>query len=79
VSVSRTEKKGKIVISISNDGILINEKLIEKVFDRGYSTKKVSTGLGLSIVKKIVEGHGWDISIDTKEKLTNFRITIPSK
>jgi len=79
VSVTKIEKKDKIVISINNDGILINKKFIEKVFDRGYSTKKGSTGLGLSIVKKIVEGHGWDISIDTKEKLTNFRITIPTK
>jgi PAS domain S-box-containing protein len=79
INVNKTEKKGKIVLSISNNGKLIDEKVIKKVFDRGYSTKKGSTGLGLSIVKKIIEGHGWDISIDTKEKLTNFRITIPYK
>ncbi len=79
INVTKTEKKGKIVLSISNNGKLIDEKVIKKVFDRGYSTKKGSTGLGLSIVKKIIEGHGWDISIDTKEKLTNFRITIPYK
>ncbi len=79
LSVTKIENKGKVVFSISNDGKLIDEKIISKVFDRGYSTKKGSTGLGLSIVKKIVEGHGWKISIDTKEKLTNFRITIPNK
>ncbi|MCK5305435.1 MAG: HAMP domain-containing histidine kinase [Candidatus Heimdallarchaeota archaeon] len=55
----------------------MDEKIIKKVFDRGYSTKKGSTGLGLSIVKKIIEGHGWTISIDTKKNRTNFRITIP--
>ncbi|MCK5140638.1 MAG: PAS domain-containing sensor histidine kinase, partial [Candidatus Heimdallarchaeota archaeon] len=79
IHITKTEKKGKIVLSISNDGILLDEKIIKKVFDRGYSTKKGSTGLGLSIVKKIIEGHGWEISIDTKEKRTNFRITIPTK
>ncbi len=79
INVTKTEKKGKIVLSISNNGKLIDEKVNNKVFDRGYSTKKGSTGLGLSIVKKIIEGHGWDISIDTKENLTNFRITILNK
>ncbi|MBY8999949.1 MAG: PAS domain S-box protein [Candidatus Heimdallarchaeota archaeon] len=78
ISVTKSEKKDKIVISISNDGIIIDEKIINKVFDRGFSSKKGSTGLGLSIVKKIVEGHGWEISIDKKEKLTNFRIEIPT-
>ncbi len=79
VSVTKTEKKDKIVISISNDGILIKENIITKVFDRGYSSKKGSTGLGLSIVKKIVEGHNWEISIDTKENQTNFRIIVPKE
>jgi PAS domain S-box-containing protein len=79
VSVTKLEKKEEIIISISNDGKLIDENIIEKVFDRGYSTKKGSTGLGLSIAKKIIEGHGWEISIDSEEKRTNFRIIIPKK
>jgi len=79
VIVTKTEKKNKIVISISNDGKLINENITKKIFDRGYSTKKGSTGLGLSIVKKIIEGHGWKIAIDTKGTQTNFRVIIPKK
>jgi signal transduction histidine kinase len=33
------------------------------VFEQGYSTADDGTGFGLSIVREIVEAHGWEITV----------------
>lgn len=65
-----------VVISISNDGKRIPRPDREHVFTRGFSTSEDRRGLGLVIVKKLVEAHGWDISLADKD-VTGFDITIP--
>jgi signal transduction histidine kinase len=42
-------------------GIPVSER--EKVFEAGYSTEESGIGFGLSIVREIVEAHGWEIQI----------------
>jgi len=46
---------------MNGDGIPANER--EAVFDHGYSTSDNGTGFGLSIVKQIVDAHGWEVSL----------------
>ena len=53
----------KIEISIMDNGIGIDERIITKLFEPYYTTKDKGTGLGLSIVKKIIEDHGGVIKI----------------
>jgi len=48
-------------IEDDGDGIPANER--EAVFDHGYSTSDNGTGFGLSIVKQIVDAHGWEVSL----------------
>lgn len=48
----------------------------EDVFDSGYSTSDDGTGLGLNIVKKIVDAHGWDIDVTNgSDSGARFEIT----
>lgn len=47
----------------------------EDVFEAGYSTSKCGTGFGLSIVKEIIEAHGWYITV-TKESEGGARFDI---
>jgi signal transduction histidine kinase len=35
------------------------------VFEPGYTSETDGTGFGLTIVKRIAEAHGWDVSIET--------------
>jgi signal transduction histidine kinase len=35
----------------------------ETVFERGYSTAKSGTGFGLTIVKQVVDAHGWEVTV----------------
>lgn len=52
---------------IADDGPGIAEHEREQLFDAGYSTREDGTGFGLSIVKQIVEAHGWSISVGESE------------
>ncbi|MHA2212722.1 MAG: sensor histidine kinase [Candidatus Thorarchaeota archaeon] len=64
-----------MVLVISNDGAPIPGDARPKVFERGFSTVEGRTGFGLAIAKKLVEGHGWRISLgDAKQ--TAFHIWI---
>lgn len=49
----------------------------QKVFDPFFGSKKEGTGLGLPIVRKIVEAHNWSLQIlDNDDKGTIFRIIL---
>ncbi|MHA2317545.1 MAG: response regulator [Candidatus Hodarchaeales archaeon] len=66
-------------ILVINDGEPIPITFQEKIFDYGFTTISKNMGLGLSIVKKIIEAHGWYISVHSSQQKTYFQISIPSK
>lgn len=49
---------------IEDDGAGIPEPVREKIFDRGYSLESETSGLGLHIVKRIADAHGWSLSVE---------------
>lgn len=53
-------------LSVSDNGSGIPEQVLTRVFEPYMTTKPKGTGLGLPIVKKIVEEHGGRISIENK-------------
>jgi signal transduction histidine kinase/ActR/RegA family two-component response regulator/uncharacterized protein YerC len=71
---------GHIRLSVSDSGSGISEEHLEQVFDPYFTTKDVGhgTGLGLSVVKGIVENHGGAISVDSQPgRGTTFTIFFP--
>ena len=48
---------------VEDDGPGIEESERETVFDAGHSSRPDGTGFGLTIVKRIVNAHGWEVSI----------------
>ncbi|MCB1061873.1 MAG: hypothetical protein KDN20_03005, partial [Verrucomicrobiae bacterium] len=54
-----------VILEVKDNGCGISEKNIQKIFDPFFTTKAtgLGTGLGLSVVSKIVELHGGAISI----------------
>jgi len=75
IEVKAEEGEGSISLLFSNDGTIIAEKEREKIFDRGFTTKE-GGGMGLTIVKKIVDAHRWKIALEPSKK-TTFKLTIP--
>lgn len=48
---------------IEDTGPGIPAAIEDEIFDYGYSTAESGSGYGLSIVKQIVNGHGWEITV----------------
>ena len=77
ISVESVATDDGVHVLVSNDGIPIEEKHRSRMFEQGFTTKS-GGGLGLTIVKRILEAHGWTVSLDPSE-VTTFRIGIPSR
>ena len=73
------EKAKKVYINVSDTGKGILKSKFKTVFNPGYTTKKRGWGLGLSLVKRIIESyHGGKIYVKNSEigKGTTFRIEL---
>jgi signal transduction histidine kinase/ligand-binding sensor domain-containing protein/DNA-binding response OmpR family regulator len=86
VGVNETQTKGNrsCEIKITDSGIGIPEDKLEKIFDRFFqvddSTQRNygGSGIGLALVKELVDLHKWSISVQSEpEKGTEFKLTIP--
>jgi signal transduction histidine kinase len=63
----RTRENGRYVkLSVSDNGPGIPAEHREKIFNLYFSTKPGGTGLGLPMVKKIVEEHGGEIEVESE-------------
>lgn len=79
ITITTSQDNENIYISIKDNGCGICDEGAKKIFQAGYTTKKVGegTGLGLAICKKIVEKHQGDLSFLSKEGVTEFLVKIP--
>jgi len=70
--------RNAIEIIISDTGIGMAEHEINKVFEPFYTTKSEGTGLGLSVVQRIIDEHGGTIDVKSKYgRGTTFYIKLP--
>jgi len=75
----KTERKdNEAVISVIDTGMGIPEQNMEKIFEPYFTTKEKGSGLGLTLVFKIVREHRGDITASSVEgEGTSFTITLP--
>jgi PAS domain S-box-containing protein len=59
---------------VADDGPGIPEGERERVFEHGYSTSESGTGLGLMIVRKIADAHGWTVSVADSAEGARFEV-----
>ncbi|WP_105616690.1 ATP-binding protein [Vallitalea okinawensis] len=70
-----SEQEG-LYMSVTDNGRGISEEKQQKIFERGYSTKDGNRGLGLDIVKRIVDDSNGVIDV-TSEEGTTIEVFIP--
>jgi signal transduction histidine kinase len=79
IKTEAIEDSSKIAISIADTGCGIECQLMDKIFTPNFTSKAHGTGLGLAVVKGVVEEHDGQIQVETlAEKGTVFTITIPA-
>lgn len=81
VTVQTKKENDKVVIVVTDNGIGMPKRILDKIFQPFFTTKPAGegTGLGLSLAyDTIVNGHGGDLQVKTTEgEGTSFFITLP--
>jgi two-component system sensor histidine kinase AtoS len=63
-----TRSRGnRVEIEIKDTGVGIPEEVQGKIFDFFFTTREEGAGLGLSIARRIINQHGGDIQVESKE------------
>jgi signal transduction histidine kinase len=79
IFVGITSYNGGINIVFEDEGSGIPDEIIKKIWDPFFSTKDKGTGLGLGIVKNIIEAHNGTIQISNRQTNgTRVFVTIPA-
>ncbi|MBS5968564.1 MAG: ATP-binding protein [Clostridium perfringens] len=69
------------VLKIQNNGPKIPKKILDKIFDNGFTTKEnkeSNNGFGLAIVKELVESYNGKVQVSSTDKFTEFTIFLPT-
>ncbi len=78
VALSASVIDGRLAISVTDNGPGIPEDIRERIFDPLFSTKSFGVGLGLPLVRQVVEQHGGEIAVDTNlDEGTTVTLSLP--
>jgi len=66
-----------LLVSVVDNGSGISESMSRDIFDPFVSTKANGSGLGLSLVSKVLSDHGGVVEVDSQPGRTEFRIRLP--
>jgi len=78
LTIETSECDDWVSLSFCDTGVGIGEENLRKMFTPFFTTKVGGVGLGLSICKQIVEGHGGEISVNSKEGYgSTFTVKFP--
>jgi two-component system sensor histidine kinase AtoS len=67
-----------VIVDVADNGPGVPENLNDRIFDPFFTTKIKGSGLGLGIVRKIVDAHDGRIDLSSSpETGTRFRVTLP--
>ncbi|MBY0358909.1 MAG: cell wall metabolism sensor histidine kinase WalK [Candidatus Obscuribacterales bacterium] len=84
LSVANCPESKQIKVTVKDNGIGIPEECLENIFDRFYRVEKKvhtikGTGLGLTIVKNIVEIHGGEVKVESEIGMgSSFMFLLPA-
>ncbi|MDM8566805.1 AAA family ATPase [Candidatus Halobeggiatoa sp. HSG11] len=78
LTIKVVESKGQVTVSFTDNGCGIPVEIQERIFEPFFTTKirGEGSGIGLDIVKKIIDKHKGKIEIESSEG-TTFKITLP--
>lgn len=70
-------EEGEVIVEVVDRGSGISDEAKPQLFDAFYTTRSQGTGIGLAVVKRIVDEHGWSITVlDTEPRGATFRVNL---
>lgn len=78
IKVVVKREHNQVIILVQDNGVGIAEQTVPKIFEPKFTTKTSGMGLGLGIIKNIIENYNGTITFDTQlAKGTTFKVTLP--
>ena len=78
ITVSTYMDSDMVKLSVADNGCGMNEEQMSKIFEPYYTTKSSGTGLGLTVLFKIMKQHGGDVSVHSVQgEGSEFVLQIP--
>jgi signal transduction histidine kinase len=78
LSIMTEQVQTGVLVAVGDSGPGIDAGNLERVFERFYTTKTSGVGMGLSICRSIIEGHGGQLWAGANEpRGTVFQFTLP--
>jgi len=78
ISIKLHQNEEHVCINIQNDSVALENVQLEKIFDPYFTTKNDSTGLGLYMVRSIIEKHmKGKITVQLQNNIISFLIFLP--
>ncbi|MCM2272268.1 MAG: response regulator [candidate division Zixibacteria bacterium] len=72
------KKHDYLAVQVIDTGVGIKKESLSRIFDRYFTTKETGTGLGLSVVERIISAHSGTLKVDSVEgKGTTFTVYLP--
>lgn len=80
IDVELFSENNDVIFTVSDNGIGVTEENISKVFEPKFTTKTSGMGLGLPMIKNIVETYNGSITFVSQENEgTTFKVTFPKE
>lgn len=82
LTIHSEQQQSTVKISIKDNGVGMHPDVVTKIYEPFFTTKEVGegTGLGMSIVKGIIDGHNGELQVFSEPGTgTEFILTIPEK
>jgi len=78
VGLTSTEPAGALVLTVADSGIGMNATTRARIFEPSFTTKARGRGIGLAVVRELVERHGAAIVVDSVPGAgSRFTVTLP--
>jgi signal transduction histidine kinase len=80
VTVRAAHEVDRVVVRVIDDGPGVPPEIQGKIFDPFFTTKGVGkgTGLGLDIVRRLLQRHEGHIALDSVPGRTEFQVRLPA-
>lgn len=78
LSIATFSTRDEVEITFTDTGVGMSAEVMSRIFEPYFTTREFGSGIGLTLVYKIIKEHGGEITVDSQEgKGTTFTLSFP--